>query len=95
MWAAKQDHEVKYYVRREEVDQTRYRVHETAGNPDSPARSEVLDRFEQFAGPPVEEGIILDQRPPEERARTYRRDNTAASSRSRSPLRGPAIEDVD
>ena len=90
MWAAKQDHEVKYYVRREEVDQTRYRVHETADNPDSPARSEVLDRFEQFAGPPVEEGIILDQRPSEERI-VYRRDNTA---RSRSP-RGPPIEDID
>ena len=90
-----QDLEVKYYVRREEVDQTTYRVHETDRNPESPARSEVLDRFGQFAGPPVEEGIILDQRPPEERARTYRRDNTAASSRSRSPLRGPAIEDVD
>ena len=90
-----QDHEVKYYVRREEVDQTTYRVHETDRNPESPARSEVLDRFAQFEGPPVEEGIILDQRPPEERVRTYPRDNTAASSRSRSPRRGPTIEDID
>ena len=90
--AAKQDHEVKYYVRREEVDQTRYRVHETEGNPASPARSTVLDRFEQFAGPPVEEGIILDQRPTEERTvngTTYR---ILREDRSRSPRGPPIIE---
>ena len=94
--AAKQDHEVKYYVRREEVDQTRYRVHETEGNPASPARSTVLDRFEQFAGPPVEEGIILDQRPTEETiVRTIHRPKAgppppmevSREDRSRSPRR--------
>ena len=83
--AAKQDHEVKVYVQREEVDQTRYRVHERA-DPTAPTRTRVLDRFEQFAGRPVEEGIVLDER--EERT-VYHRERRP--SRSRSP-RGPAIE---